>query len=222
MKLKNSFNSYLVGEVMKTKIEVVTGFLGSGKTAFLNALIKETIVKDESVLVIQLEDGETKVKKIFGNINIRNYYGDIEGFDKFLLKNLREGNYFKVFIEYNGTETIDKLANILNEDNIKKLCKINTIYFIADVNNIKSYVINMGDFIVPAIENSNLILLNNCINSDDKKIEEAINLMEELNLSGHILTCDNNNSIDNALKKSKLFNNRTIKKIYMNLCGDRK
>ena len=222
MKLKNSFNSYLVGEVMKTKIEIVTGFLGSGKTAFLNALIKETIVKDESVLVIQLEDGETKINKIFGNINIRNYYGDIEEFDKFLLKNLREGNYFKVFIEYNGTETIEKLANILNKDKIKKLCKISTIYFIADVNNIKSYVINMGDFIVPAIENSNLILLNNCINSDDKKIEEAINLMEELNLSGHILTCDNNNSIDNALKKSKLFNNRTIKKIYMNLCGDRK
>ena len=46
MKLKNSFNSYLVGEVMKTKIEIVTGFLGSGKTAFLNALIKETIVME--------------------------------------------------------------------------------------------------------------------------------------------------------------------------------
>ena len=42
---------------MKLKLDIVTGFLGSGKSVFINNLINETVTNDEKVLVLQLEDG---------------------------------------------------------------------------------------------------------------------------------------------------------------------
>ena len=53
---------------MKVKLDIVTGFLGSGKSVFINNIIKETITKDEKVVVLQLEDGETKISNNFTNV----------------------------------------------------------------------------------------------------------------------------------------------------------
>ena len=199
---------------MKAKIELVTGFLGSGKTAFINALIDETMAKGENVLVLQLEDGQTSVDKLFRNIEVIKYYDDIYDINKYLVSRLDEKKYNKVIIEFNGTESLDELLNALSEKDIKKYCRIGTIYFIADVKNIKSYILNMSDLIIPSIEQSNLLLLNNCNELDSEKTDEAISLLKQINLSGHILTCENNENMGKAIRQSKMFSKKRIKRIY--------
>lgn len=205
---------------MKVKLDIVTGFLGSGKSVFINNIIKETITKDEKVVVLQLEDGETKIRKDFTNVKTVMYNDEICKLGFYISNTIEEASPKRIIIEYNGTESFEELESILSNTIVRKKCKINDIYFIADANVIKSYILNMGDFIIPALESSNLILINNCLDKEEDKIDEIISLIKKINLSGHILICDNNEDVGNTIRKSNLFSKRRIKRFYMNIRGD--
>lgn len=206
---------------MKVKLDVVTGFLGSGKSVFINNIINETITKDEKVVVIQLENGLTKIRKDFINVNTYIYDDEIYKLDSFINNIIEESNCKRIIIEYNGTESFEELSNILSNSTLIKKCKVNDIYFISDANVIKSYILNMGELIIPALESSNLVLINNCLNKEEEKIDEIVELIKTINLSGHILRCDNNEDIGNVIRKSNLFSKRTIKRFYMNIKEER-
>lgn len=206
---------------MKVKLDVVTGFLGSGKSVFINNIINETITKDEKVVVIQLENGLTKIRKDFINVNTYIYDDEIYKLDSFINNIIEESNCKRIIIEYNGTESFEELSNILSNSTLRKKCKVNDIYFISDANVIKSYILNMGELIIPALESSNLVLINNCLNKEEEKIDEIVELIKKINLSGHILRCDNNEDIGNVIRKSNLFSKRTIKRFYMNIKEER-
>lgn len=206
---------------MKVKLDVVTGFLGSGKSVFINNIINETITKDEKVVVIQLENGLTKIRKDFINVNTYIYDDEIYKLDSFINNIIEESNCKRIIIEYNGTESFEELNNILSNSTLRKKCKVNDIYFISDANVIKSYILNMGELIIPALESSNLVLINNCLNKEEEKIDEIVELIKTINLSGHILRCDNNEDIGNVIRKSNLFSKRTIKRFYMNIKEER-
>lgn len=206
---------------MKVKLDVVTGFLGSGKSVFINNIINETITKDEKVVVIQLENGLTKIRKDFINVNTYIYDDEIYKLDSFINNIIEESNCKRIIIEYNGTESFEELSNILSNSPLRKTCKVNDIYFISDANVIKSYILNMGELIIPALESSNLVLINNCLNKEEEKIDEIVELIKKINLSGHILRCDNNEDIGNVIRKSNLFSKRSIKRFYMNIREER-
>ena len=48
---------------MKVGIEVVTGFLGAGKSAFINSLINKTIADKEKIVVVTCESGNTQINE---------------------------------------------------------------------------------------------------------------------------------------------------------------
>jgi len=50
---------------MKCDVEVITGFIGSGKTSFLNGLLENTLVNEEKVLILLMENGETNIEEKF-------------------------------------------------------------------------------------------------------------------------------------------------------------
>ena len=206
---------------MKVKLDIVTGFLGSGKSVFINNIIAETITNDEKVVVIQLEDGETKIRKDFINVKTFMYDDEICKLDSFINNTIEESNCTRIIIEYNGTESFEELQYTLSIHNTRKKNKINDIYFIADANVIESYILNMGDFIIPALESSNLIIINNCFDKKEDKINEIISLIKKINLNGHILKCENNEDIGNTIMKSNLFSKKRIKRLYMNIRGER-
>ena len=74
----------MIGGIMKVKLDIVTGFLGSGKSVFINNIIKETITKDEKVVVLQLEDGETKISNNFTNVKTFMYSDEIDKLDCYI------------------------------------------------------------------------------------------------------------------------------------------
>ena len=69
---------------------------------------------------------------------------------------------------------------------------------------------------IPYIENSNLILINNCKEITNKEIDEIYHIISSINYSGHILFSDDNSAILNELRKSNLFLNNKYRKIKMN------
>ena len=56
---------------MKCKLEIVTGFLGSGKTTFINSYIKTDICRNERLLIILLEMGNKKVDSSVKSIYLK-------------------------------------------------------------------------------------------------------------------------------------------------------
>ena len=78
------------GGILKIDVEVVTGFLGYGKTSFINALLKESQVDGERVLIIQMEYGN---KKIYEINDINYHFAKAYHLLNMLLQNHNLSNY---------------------------------------------------------------------------------------------------------------------------------
>lgn len=197
---------------MKIHIEIVTGFLGSGKTSFINSLISESYVEGEKIIVLQLEDG---VKKIVNHNNLLriDYVKEVENLKQELLYYIKQFSPNRIIIEYNGTCNLEELLKILNEEIYRKCSKITTVFFIADGKRIKQYIENIGNFMIPCIQCANMIVVNNMDKCNKDIIEEGFKAIKKVNSKAYILKVDNNNNLNSILKESKVIENGYIKKL---------
>ncbi len=98
-----------------------------------------------------------------------------------------------------------------------KLIKLDTIYFICDGRNIEFYVMNMGEILLPFIQNSDVIVVNNCNIEKDLNLENGVKLLEELNHKAQIIKSQNNDEIEIALEKSKLLEDKLLRNMRVKL-----
>ena len=200
---------------MKIHIEIVTGFLGSGKTSFINSLLSETQVEGEKILIFQLEHGE---KKISQSTDI-NYFVEIKKLNE--VKDLKEEMIYsikkdspnRIIIEYNGTSNLKELIDILNEKIYRDYSKVTTIFFVADGKNLKKYIDNVGSFIVPFIQYSNMIVVNNMDYCNKEVLDEDFKKVRNINPKAYILKVNNKYTLKCALKESKVLDNGYFKKL---------
>ena len=158
---------------MKIDIEVVTGFLGSGKTSLINALIKNTLVPKEKIVVIQCEKGEKNIEeKILKNsqIVIKQYEPTKSLTEDYLKNIINIHSPHRIIIEYNGTRKIDEFLSILDEKKLKKLCNVSTIFNISDAVTFNLFFKNMEGIIAPSIYNCNLAVINNSDRVSNRRI----------------------------------------------------
>ena len=97
---------------MKVGIEVVTGFLGAGKSAFINSLIKTTKAVGEKIIVLTCEIGNVKIKEFKEKdlfVKHINFMEDNAELDKNIYEIINEYKPHRIIIEYNGTETLEYL-----------------------------------------------------------------------------------------------------------------
>lgn len=200
---------------MKIHIEIVTGFLGAGKTSFINSLLSETQVEGEKILIFQLEHGE---KEILQSKNI-NYFVKIKELNE--VKDLKEEMIYaineyspnRIIIEYNGTSNIKELFDILNEKIYREYSKVTTIFFVADGKNLKKYIDNVGSFIIPFIQYSNMIVVNNMDYCKKEVLDEGFKKVRSINSKAYILKVNNKYTLKSALKESKVLDNGYFKKL---------
>lgn len=206
---------------MKIHIEVVTGFLGSGKTSFINSLLTESQVEGEKVLVFQLENGEKKitvdnklirVQEINGLMNLKND----------MICSIKEFNPNRIIIEYNGTSSLEELFNILNEKEYRESSKITTIFFIADGRSLKKYIDNVGIFIIPFIKYANMIILNNVDYCNKEELNKSFKQIRNINPKAYILKVNNRYILNSTLKETKVLDNGYIKKFRIRIANLRK
>jgi len=200
---------------MKIHIEIVTGFLGSGKTSFINSLLSETQVEGEKVLIFQLEHGE---KKVLQSTNI-NYFikvkelNEVKDLKEEMIYSIKKYSPNRVIIEYNGTSNLKELIDMLNEKIYREYSKVTTIFFVADGKNLKKYIDNVGSFIIPFIQYSNMIVINNMDYCNKEVLEDGFKKVRDINPKAYILKVNNKYVLKSALRESKVLDNGYFKKL---------
>lgn len=196
---------------MKRCLEVVTGFLGSGKSTFINSLIHLTIIPKDKILVIQLESGQTNISKN-PLVKTIKFNEDLSKLRNFILDLTNEFNPSRIILEFNGTLPLDDLKDCLNHRDIVKEFQFGANYFLCDGTTIDSYLTNMGGLLIPLISSSNIITVTNTLNIKNKSLSNSLKTLKKINRYAFILCIDSSKESYKTLLKSNLFNRNLLSK----------
>lgn len=200
---------------MKVDIEIVTGFLGAGKTSFVNGLIKNALVSKEKLLVIQCEKGERNIEEdILRNSQIVvKQYEPTKLLTENYLKNMINGySPHKIIIEYNGTRNIDELLSVLNKKELKKMCCVSTIFNISDAVTFNLFLNNLGGVIVPSIRNCNLAVINNACRVSKEELDTIKTEIESLNPKAYVVEAKESRYLESILSSEEILDTGLLKK----------
>ena len=179
-----------------TKIDIISGFLGAGKTTFIKKLLQEAI-KGEQVVLIENEFGQIGIDGGFlkdSGIEIREMNSGciccslVGDFGKSLEEVLTKYKPERVIIEPSG---VGKLSDVMNavRDVAKNLdVKLNSAVTIVDATKCKMYMKNFGEFFNNQIENAGTIVMSRTDVADAKKVHADVDLLREHNKDASIVT----------------------------------
>ncbi len=179
-----------------TKVTIISGFLGAGKTTFIKKLLEE-VYKGQKIVLIENEFGEIGIdggflKDAGVQINEMNsgciccsLVGD---FGKALKQVASEYAPDMIIIEPSG---VGKLSDVIAAvENVKDEAGLSLENFItvADGTKCKMYIKNFGEFYNNQIESASTIVLSRTQNMSDDKLEAAVALIREHNDKASIIT----------------------------------
>lgn len=199
-----------------TKVTIISGFLGAGKTTFIKKLLEE-VYKGQKVVLIENEFGEIGIdggflKDAGVQINEMNsgciccsLVGD---FGKALKQVAEEYSPDMIIIEPSG---VGKLSDVIAAvENVKDEAGLELENFItvADGTKCKMYIKNFGEFYNNQIENASTVVLSRTQNMTEDKLEAAVALIKDHNDKAAIITTPwddlTGEQIVNAMKKTSL------------------
>ena len=185
------------GENMtNTKIDVISGFLGAGKTTFIKRLVEGNKDKGKTIIIenefgeIGIDGGFLKnsgieIKEMNSGCICCSLAGDFEASLRELLEKYSPN---RVIIEPSG---VGKLSDVLKAvSDVEKDLPVesNSAVTVVDVKKCKMYMKNFGEFFNNQIQFANTIILSRTDLADDKKIEEAVALIKGVNPDVTIVT----------------------------------
>ena len=179
-----------------TKIDIISGFLGAGKTTLIKKLLTEAL-KGEQVVLIENEFGEIGIDGGFLKeagivINEMNsgciccsLVGD---FGEALREVIETYHPDRILIEPSG---VGKLSDVIHavEGVAKDMpVELESFVTVADVAKCKMYIKNFGEFFLNQIEHAGAIILSRTQNVSEEKLAAAVALLREHNEKARILT----------------------------------
>ncbi len=180
-----------------TKIDIISGFLGAGKTTLIKKLLKEAL-NGTKVVLIENEFGEIGIDGGFlkeSGIEITemnsgciccSLVGDFETSLKEVMDTYAPE---RILIEPSGvgklSDVMRAIQNIADTDDNMEL---NSAVTVVDVSKAKVYIKNFGEFFINQIENAGTVILSRTDKADQKKIEEAVKLIRSHNEKATIIT----------------------------------
>ena len=178
-----------------TKIDVVSGFLGAGKTTLIKKLLAEAL-KGEQVVLIENEFGEIGVDGGFlkdAGIEITEMNSGciccslVGDFGTALHDVVEKYHPGRILIEPSG---VGKLSDVMKAVNDAKLsdCELNSAVAVVDASKAKMYIKNFGEFFINQIEHAGTIILSRTGNISEEKLETVIALIREHNDKATIIT----------------------------------
>lgn len=203
---------------IKTEIEIITGFLCSGKTTFINALLKNTMVPKEIVIVIQLEDGSTQIEKIEkqkSKLYVKHIELSKDITTALLIQMIEFYKPHRIIIEHNGTKPLIDLLNVFDDKVLELMVKEPIIYYLSEGATFQILYNNMRELLEPYIMSSHLIMINNCSNISKQEKKSILKKLNALNPTAVILTNDNLSELEEVLKKSEVLESKLIKRIFI-------
>ena len=183
-----------------TKIDIVSGFLGAGKTTFIQKMLKEAFVGEQVVLIENefgeigidggfLKDSGIEIKEMNSGCICCSLVGD---FGTSLKEVIATYHPERILIEPSGvgklSDVIKAVADIELENEEMKDVKLNTAVAVVDVSKAKMYIKNFGEFFVNQVESAGTILLSRTQNVSEEKTTEVVRLLREHNPKATIIT----------------------------------
>ena len=180
-----------------TKIDIVSGFLGAGKTTLIKKLLAEAF-QGEKLVLIENEFGEISIDGGFlkeSGVQISEMSSGciccslVGDFNKALKEVHEQFHPDRILIEPSG---VGKLSDVIVavENTVKDVpdMKLNSFVTVADATKVKVYMKNFGEFYNNQIESAGTIILSRTQKLDQEKLEAAVALLREKNPDAAILT----------------------------------
>ena len=178
-----------------TRVDIISGFLGAGKTTFIKKLINE-VYQGEKIVLIENEFGEIGIDGTFMNnagievteINSGCICCSLVGdFEASLKEVLTTYNPDRIIIEPSGVGKLSDVIKAVNDVNSDKLILDNYIAVI-DAKKCRLYTKNFGEFFNNQIEYASLIILSRTQDISEFQLDECIKIIKDHNNKANIIT----------------------------------
>ena len=179
-----------------TKIDIISGFLGAGKTTLIKKLLKEAL-SGQKVVLIENEFGEIGVDGGFlkeAGIEIKEMNSGciccslVGDFGTSLKEVLETYHPERILIEPSGVGKLSDVAAAVANVDFEEEVQLNSAVAVVDASKCKMYIKNFGEFFVNQIEHAGTIILSRTGNISDEKLNKAIELIREHNGEATIIT----------------------------------
>ncbi len=178
-----------------TKIDIVSGFLGAGKTTLIKKLLSEAL-KGEQVVLIENEFGEIGVDGGFlkeAGIEITEMNSGciccslVGDFATALKEVLDKYHPERILIEPSGVGKLSDVMKAVQNAGLEGAA-LNSAVAVVDASKAKMYIKNFGEFFINQIEHAGTIILSRTGSISEEKLNKAIELIREHNAKATIVT----------------------------------
>lgn len=178
------------------KVDIVSGFLGAGKTTLIKKFIKEALYK-EKIVIIENEFGEIgidgsilkqynlDVKEINAGCICCSIQGD---FKKALIEIIDRYKPERIVIEPSGVAKLSEVIEVVKAKELTNMLKLNMVITVVDVLKYRAYINNFLEFYKDQVISAKTIVLSRTQNLDNKKITDIYEEIRKLNSRGNVIT----------------------------------
>ena len=202
-----------------TKIDIVSGFLGAGKTTLIKKLLKEAL-NGHKVVLIENEFGEIGVDGGFlkeAGIEIKEMNSGciccslVGDFGTSLKEVMNTYHPERILIEPSGVGKLSDVMKAVQNVDMGQDVTLNSAVAVVDASKCKMYIKNFGEFFINQIEHAGTIILSRTNDIKEDRLNQALNLIREHNNKATIITTPWNelegvdilNTIENAKNLEK-------------------
>ena len=184
------------GVIVMTKIDIVSGFLGAGKTTLIKKLLKEALA-DTKVVLIENEFGEIGIDGGFlkeAGIEIKEMNSGciccslVGDFGTSLREVLDTYTPERVLIEPSGVGKLSDVMKAVQEAMADRDVELNSAVAVVDACKCKMYIKNFGEFFINQIEHAGTIVLSRTDKLSEDKLAGCVEMIREHNAKATIIT----------------------------------
>lgn len=179
-----------------TKIDIVSGFLGAGKTTLIKKLLKEALAGTKVVLIENefgeigvdggfLKDAGIEIKEMNSGCICCSLVGD---FGTSLQEVLTTYEPERILIEPSGVGKLSDVMKAVQGVKTDVEVQLNSAVAVVDASKCKMYIKNFGEFFVNQIEHAGTIILSRTDKMSEEKVKKCVEMIREHNAKASIIT----------------------------------
>ena len=179
-----------------TKIDIISGFLGAGKTTFIKKMLKEAFAGEQVVLIENefgeigidggfLKDAGIEIKEMNSGCICCSLVGD---FGKSLKEVVETYHPDRILIEPSGVGKLSDVIKAVRDAQGSLDAELNSFTTVVDVTKCRIYSKNFGEFFSNQIEYAGAIILSRTDRAKQEKIEESVAILRTMNAKAPIIT----------------------------------
>ena len=178
------------------KIDIISGFLGAGKTTLIKKLLSEAL-KGQQVVLIENEFGEIGIDGGFlkdAGVNITEMNSGciccslVGDFGTALKDVITKFNPDRIIIEPSGVGKLSDVIKAVQGVAEDAPIELNSLVTVADANKCKMYMKNFGEFYNNQVESAHTIVLSRTQNMKQDKLEACVAMIREHNKDAAVIT----------------------------------